>query len=95
MSKLDRLIEIYLLLPTPPRSMPVSTIVRRLREQSPDFSVSIRTVQRDLAFLQGSRTLSIDTDNRRPVAGWYRDPHTPFLHQALRTTHAGSAQASL
>ena len=95
MSKLDRLIEIYLMLPTPPRSMPVSAIVSRLQQHSPDFNVSIRTVQRDLAFLQGSRTLGIDTDNRRPGAGWYRDPHTAFLIRPSRTTHVEPVQASL
>ncbi|MEA3641803.1 MAG: hypothetical protein VBE63_17965 [Lamprobacter sp.] len=73
MLQLDRVVELYLLLPKYPRKLSVSELHQRLINRGPDFNVCRRTVERDLVDLMGSRHFGVVTDGAKP-AGWYRDP---------------------
>ncbi|MEA1051284.1 hypothetical protein U5801_15930 [Lamprobacter modestohalophilus] len=86
MQQLDRIVELYLLLPAYPRKSTVTELHQRLIGRGPDFTVCRRTVERDLAFMMGSRHLAVETDEAKP-AGWYRDPQrSMFIKQLFVNT---------
>ena len=72
MMQFERRVQNYLLLPQQPRKLTSGDIWRRLTSIDPEFNVTRRTVERDLAYLAGSRFLDVATDDAKP-AGWFRD----------------------